>query len=219
MTGDRRKMDQKIKTDQQVTMYPLFLKLNNKKCLVIGGGKVAERKVLTLLSCRALVTVISPDITKILTEKNKAGDFKYLKRTYSPGDCEGFFMVISCTNDHEVNKSVYREASQNQVLINAADDPDHCNFYVPSTLSRGPLSVAVSTGGAFPYFARQFRLFLEGIIPDIGTEINTLSGLRVKMKNIESDKKKQWFQKEIEPRVKELLEKIKTYAESNWNKP
>lgn len=141
--------------------YPINLNIRNKQCLVIGGGKVAERKVETLLSCGAKVKIVSPELTeglrKILTEE----EVTYAERGYRGGDLEGVFLVVACTDDREVNVAVSNEAQGKNILCNVVDKPDLCNFIVPSIVSRGDLMITISTAGKSPALAKRLRRELE----------------------------------------------------------
>lgn len=141
--------------------YPVFIKLEGQPCLVVGGGLVAERKVRSLLEAGAWVRVISPGLSGALQTLADAGEIEYRPGTYRPGDVEGAFLVISATNDAEVNRLVARDCTARRILLNAVDDPEHCNFYVPATVRRGDLAIAISTGGQSPLLARKIREQLE----------------------------------------------------------
>lgn len=143
--------------------YPLFLKVKDKLCLVIGGGKVAERKVLSLLKAGAKVKVISPELTPKLKELFEKGEILWEKRFYERGDLKGAFLVIAATNDPFVQKEVFREAEEENIPCNVVDKPEYCTFIVPSTVKRGDLVIAISTSGASPALARRLRENLEEI--------------------------------------------------------
>jgi precorrin-2 dehydrogenase/sirohydrochlorin ferrochelatase len=129
--------------------------------LVVGGGLVAERKVRSLLEAGARVRVISPGLSSALQTLVDAGEIEYRPGIYRSGDVEGAFLVISATNDSEVNRLVARDCTARRILLNAVDDPEHCNFYVPATVRRGDLAIAISTGGQSPLLARKIREQLE----------------------------------------------------------
>lgn len=141
--------------------YPVFLDLKNKKCVVIGGGSVAERKAVTLLSCKADVCVISPDITPRLRELAKKKRLRYIKKRYEDKDIKDAFLVVAATNNREANKAVFAAAKKYKCLLNIVDKPDESNFIVPSLISRGDLTIAVSTGGKSPALAKQIRKELQ----------------------------------------------------------
>lgn len=141
--------------------YPIFVEMKDRPCVVVGGGVVAERKVETLLKAGAAVTVISPSLTGPLQSRVAAGNVRYIGREYRPGDLIGYEMAFVATDDKKVNPVVAQEARERGVWINAADDPSHCDFILPSVLQRGDLVVAVATGGSSPALSRAIREELE----------------------------------------------------------
>lgn len=141
--------------------YPIFLDLRNKKAVVIGGGSVAERKAMTLLSCSADVCVISPEITPRLRELAKKKKLRYKKKRYENKDIKDAFLVVAATNNREANKAVFAASKKYKCLLNIVDKPDESNFIVPSLISRGDLTIAVSTGGKSPALAKQIRKELQ----------------------------------------------------------
>ena len=135
----------------------MFLDLDGKRCVVVGGGGVANRKARKLLQARAEVVVVSPEVEPEL--ESMAAEV--YKRPYSEGDLEGAFLAFATTDRREVNAAVAREGRERGVPVNVADRPTEGDFALPSTLRRGRLQVAVSTGGASPTLARRIRLELE----------------------------------------------------------
>lgn len=143
------------------TYYPVFLDLNEKLCVVIGGGDVAERKVNGLLGSGASVTVVSPIMTLGLESLVEDRLINWKSREYMTGDLKGSFLAIAATDHEEVNQSVAEEASGLGILLNVADVTSLCNFIAPSVVQRGEVTVAISTGGASPALARKLRQTLE----------------------------------------------------------
>jgi len=141
--------------------FPVFLDLHEKPAVVIGGGAVAERKVLPLLSCGARITVISPSLTRKLSYLVRAGALRHRKRRWRSADLRGAFVVLATTNDPVSNAEVARRVNSRAHLINVADDPLRCNFILPSVVTRGDLIIAVSTSGKSPAVARRIRQELE----------------------------------------------------------
>jgi len=144
-----------------MSFYPVCLDLGDKHCVVVGGGRVAERKVLGLLSCSARVTVISPELTGELRRCYNDGAIGWLDREYQPGDLKQAFLVIAATNDEATQKQVFEEAAADNLLLNVADVPQRCNFILPATVRQGDLVMAISTAGKSPALARKLRLELE----------------------------------------------------------
>ena len=139
------------------TYYPVFLNLKGRRCIVIGGGQIAEGKILKLIDSGANIIVISPDATPAIRHAADTGDIELNGRKYEPGDLKGAFLVIAATNDRLVNQDIFEEAESLGVLLNAVDDPARCSFIAPSILERGPVTLAISTGGASPALARKLR--------------------------------------------------------------
>jgi siroheme synthase-like protein len=146
-------------------LVPLFVELAGRRCLVLGGGGVAARKVDGLLAAGAAVTVISPDVTPALAALAAEHRVEHVARGYAPGDLAGFALAFAATDDGAINAAVAAEGRRFGVWVNAADDPAHCDFILPSVLRRGALTVAVSTGGASPALARVIREEIEACVP------------------------------------------------------
>lgn len=133
--------------------------LGGRRCVVVGGGAVADRKARKLLQARAEVVVISPEVSPAL----ESVAVEIVRRRYRPGDLEGAFIAFTATDSREVNAAVSSEARERNIPINVADMPSEGDFALPSTLRRGRLQVAVSTGGASPTLAQKIRRELEEV--------------------------------------------------------
>lgn len=159
--------------------FPVNLQIAERKCVVIGGGRVAARKVATLLECGGLVEVISPELVEELRERYQQGQLVWRDRPYQPGDLAGAFLVIAATDDEEVQAAVYAEASAANQLINVADVPRRCNFILPAVVSRGDLVITVSTAGQSPVLARRIRKQLaEAYGDEYGSVVKIMGRLR-----------------------------------------
>jgi len=145
--------------------FPLFVDINHRQCLVIGGGSVANRKVKSLLKSGASVTLVSPDVTDQIQHLGDTGEIKILPREYQSSDLSNTFLVIAATNNTAINNSIAEQANDKNILVNVADNPDLGSFIFPSVVDRSPVTVAISTGGASPVFARQLRMRLDSLIP------------------------------------------------------
>lgn len=158
----------------QAGYYPISLNINHRRCVVVGGGQVAQRKVKALLEHGAIVAVISPTICPELERLAGRGTIKVLPRSYQPGDLEGAFLAIAATAETDINRKVAEEAKRRGILVNVVDDPKHSDFIAPAYLHRGDLTIAISTAGRSPALARKIRTRLE---ENFGKEYTSLVGL------------------------------------------
>src|SRR5246127_2907408 len=138
-------------------LFPIFLKIAARPCIVIGAGNLAESKIESLQAAHAKVTVIAPEARPRIADLAAAGEVEWLQREYIDGDLTGYFLVVAATNNAAVNRAVYAEATEKNVLCNAVDDPPFCDFYFPSVVRRGGLPIAILTAGAGPAFAPRLR--------------------------------------------------------------
>lgn len=141
--------------------YPVMLDIQGKKCIVIGGGKIALRKTLSLLEGGAKVTVISIEINKEIRELAKNNKIKLIEGKYNKKYMGNCYLVYAATDNKAVNEDVYKYCNEKNILVNVVDKPEICNFIVPSKLQRGDLTIAISTNGKSPMLARKIRLELE----------------------------------------------------------
>ncbi|MQG76858.1 MAG: bifunctional precorrin-2 dehydrogenase/sirohydrochlorin ferrochelatase, partial [SAR202 cluster bacterium] len=133
--------------------YPVFLNMQGQLCVVIGGGEIAERKVQALLEAGAVVTLIAPECTDGLVAMTSDSSVTWRQRTYETGDLEGAFIAIAATDNRDVNEAVTKEASERNTPLNVVDVTDLCTFIAPSVIRRGPVTLAISTGGMGPALA------------------------------------------------------------------
>lgn len=141
--------------------FPVNIDIRDKECVVIGGGNVALRKVLSLLKAGARVKVIAPSVTEDIDLLASEGKITLLKRRYREGDLEGAFIAFSATDNAVIGSTVSKEAKRRRILINVADEPSQCTFTIPSVLERGDLMITISTGGRCPALSKYMRLTLE----------------------------------------------------------
>ena len=176
--------------------YPAFLDLKNRKAVVVGGGRVAERKVRSLLKAGALVKVVSPAVTPGLKKLADQGKVVHKKKSYGKGDLRGAFIVIAATSSAVVNSKAAKEADH---LVNIIDQPAEGNFIVPSLVSRGNLTIAISTGGASPAVSKAVRKEIEGKYDaEFARYLRFVEQVRGKaLKEIPDAKKKERFLKSL----------------------
>lgn len=149
-----------------MAFYPVFIEMEGRPCLVIGGGKEAQKKAEGLLGAGGRVTVIAPELTKALATMRDAGEIEFTQREYQEGDVEGFHVVIVATDDGAVNSDVAAEGKRRGVWVNAVDDTKNCDFILPAVIRRGAITLAASTGGASPALARRLREELEAYLTE-----------------------------------------------------
>ena len=153
---------------------PIFMNVKGQNCLVIGGGKVASRKVFMLLRAGASVSVVSPELCQDLTIRKNEGEITHVDRSFEDGDLDNCKIIIAATNDEKVNVHVSELAKSKGIPVNVVDAPDLCSFIVPSIIDRNPVQIAISTGGASPVLARLLRSRLETFIPAAYGRLATL---------------------------------------------
>lgn len=141
-------------------MYPLFLNLRGRNCVVVGGNPIAEAKVRGLLQAGAAVRVIADQVTDPIATWARDGSVQWEERPYQTGDLQYAFVVVTAAGK-ATNAAVYAEAEARNTLCNAVDDIEHCNCYASSVVRRGPLKIAISTAGNSPALAQRLRLELE----------------------------------------------------------
>jgi precorrin-2 dehydrogenase/sirohydrochlorin ferrochelatase len=144
-----------------MSLFPMFLKLEGRSCLVVGAGKVGESKIRSLLVARAKLRVVAPWATPAVAGWARAGVVQWDAREFQISDLDSTFLVVAGTSSVEVNDLVYREAARRQILCNVVDDPERCDFYYPAVVRRGALQVAISTEGRSPALAQRLRREIE----------------------------------------------------------
>ena len=154
------------KSDNKHNYYPVFLDITNKRCLVVGGGKVAERKVIMLLQFNARVIVIGPAMTRALIKLGEAGKIEYFQRAYTAKDLDNAALVFACTDNGVINNKIKKEAARKNIPVNVADSPDVCDFIVPSIIKKGDITIAISTSGGLPLLSKKLRQKIEEVVTD-----------------------------------------------------
>src|ERR1700694_3315873 len=140
-----------------MTLFPMFLKLEGRSCLVVGAGTVGEPKINSLLASAACVRVLAPRATAAVADWARAGAITWEARHFKTSDLDGVFLVIAATSSREVNGTIFREARRRSILCNVVDEPEHCDFYYPAVVRRGQLQLAISTNGYRAALARIIR--------------------------------------------------------------
>ena len=144
---------------------PIFMRIKGSRCVVVGGGDVAMRKVAMLLRAEAFVVVVAPAICNALNEKVISGEIQYCQADFEPNQLTGAMLVIAATNDETVNAAVSSAAITKNIPVNVVDAPSLCTFTMPSIVDRSPVVIAISSNGAAPVLARLIRAKIETMIP------------------------------------------------------
>ena len=169
-----------------MSLFPIFLKLAARPCVVVGAGNIAESKIESLLTAEASVAVIAPDALPRVREWAESGSLTWLQREYAHGDLAGAFLVVAATATAAVNRAVYAEANAANILCNAVDDPPFCDYYFPSVVRRGELQIAISTAGESPALAQRLRKEINAALPlDTGEWLMELGRLRREVTAVE----------------------------------
>jgi precorrin-2 dehydrogenase/sirohydrochlorin ferrochelatase len=169
-----------------MSLFPIFLKLAERPCTVIGAGKLAESKIESLLVANARVTVVATHANARITALAEAGEIALHLREYKTGDVANQFLAVAATDNPAVNRAVFAEAEASGVLINAVDDPPFCDFYFPSVVRRGDLQIAISTAGHSPALAQRLRKEINALLPlDAGDWLAEVGNLRREVLQLE----------------------------------
>jgi siroheme synthase-like protein len=144
-----------------MSLFPIFVKLEERLVVVIGGGHIAEAKIPGLLSAGARIRLAAPSITPQIAEWVRFGKIDWLPKEFEPADLDDAFLVIAATSASGVNEAVFREAETRGILCNAVDDIEHCHFYYGAVVQRGDLQIAISTNGKSPSLAQRLRKEFE----------------------------------------------------------
>jgi precorrin-2 dehydrogenase / sirohydrochlorin ferrochelatase len=144
-----------------MSLFPMFVKLEGRRVLVVGAGPVGEAKVESLLAANAKVRVVAPKATPRIRKWAREGRIEWEPREYAPADLACVFLVIAATRSRKLHDAIYAEAKSQGVLCNVVDEPERCDFYFPAVVRRGELQIAISTGGLSPALAQRLRKELE----------------------------------------------------------
>ncbi len=186
--------------------YPIFVELQDRRCVVIGGGREAQRKVEGLLAAGGNITVISPTLTDDLQRMLSEGKITWEQRDYREGDVEGYEVVMVATDDGAVNAEVAASGKQHRVWVNAADDTKNCDFILPAVIRRGKIVVAASTSGTSPALARRLREELEAYLTeDMPALADLLAEVREELRSRKISPNAELWQEAIDEDLRVLL--------------
>ena len=165
-----------------MSLFPMFLKLEDRECLVVGAGAIGEPKIRSLLVAGAKVRVVALEARPAVAEWARLGVIAWDARSFEPKDVDGAVLVVAATSLREVNEAVFQAAKSRGILCNAVDDPDRCDFYYGSLVRRGDLQVAISTAGQSPALAQRLRHDIEArISPEYAGWLDRLGKIRRRM--------------------------------------
>lgn len=196
-------------------MYPISLRIKDKRCVVIGGGSVAERKVSGLLAADARIVVISPELTERLLQWWEEGRIVVRKRRYQADDLTDAALVFAATDDEAVNEAVCREAERRGLWINDASNPERSTFHVPAVLKRGGLQIAVSTSGAGPMLASRIR---DELAAEYGAEYESYIALlgelrkRIQQLDLHAFQRRKLIQHSIEEKER-IMSQLRAHSD------
>ncbi len=174
-------------------LFPIFLKVKDRACLVVGAGPIGEGKARGLFERGGCVCIVGPRATKAVRQWAKEGKVAWHRRSFKPSDLSSMFLVVVATSSRKTNERIYREAVRRRVLCNVVDDPAHCDFYYGAIVRRGPLQIAISTSGRSPALAQRLKRELERQFgAEFGAWIEQLGRVRSKLRaNIKDPKRRQ----------------------------
>jgi precorrin-2 dehydrogenase / sirohydrochlorin ferrochelatase len=186
--------------------YPIFVELEGRRCLVIGGGREAQRKAEGLLAAGGNVTAVSPVLTEDMQRMLEGGRIAWEQREYREGDVEGYEVVMVATDDGAVNSEVAAEGKRRRVWVNAADDTKNCDFILPAVIRRGKIVVAASTSGTSPALARRLREELEAYLTeDMPALADLLAEVREELRSRKIAPNAELWQEAIDEDLRVLL--------------
>jgi precorrin-2 dehydrogenase/sirohydrochlorin ferrochelatase len=177
-------------------LFPLFLKLRNRKCLVVGAGSIAESKIASLADTGAKVRVIAPDATPQVRTWARSRKIDWRQRHFRLRDLQGVFLVIAATSSRALHERIFTEAQRLGVLCNVVDVPELCDFYYPAVVQRGALQIAVSTAGRSPALAQRLRKELESQFgPEYEQWLESVGKVReeIPARNLTAEQRKQFL--------------------------
>jgi precorrin-2 dehydrogenase/sirohydrochlorin ferrochelatase len=146
---------------KRAKLFPMFLKLAGRPCLVVGAGAIAESKISSLVETGADVSVVAPEARRQIRSWAREGKIKWHQRSWEPSDLEGMFLVVAATSSTKLNEQILKKATRRGILCNIVDVPELCDFYYPAVVQRGALQIAISTAGQSPALAQRLRKVLE----------------------------------------------------------
>jgi precorrin-2 dehydrogenase / sirohydrochlorin ferrochelatase len=166
-----------------MAVFPLFVDLKGKRCIVVGGGEIAARKVDILLQFEADLIIVAPEVNNFIKELEDQGKINIIRKEYFEQVIDNAFLIIAATSSPEVNESIFRDAEKRNIPVNIVDDPEKCTFIFPSIVKRGDLTIGISTSGTYPALSKKIRKIVEEVFTEDYSEIlKLLSDFRIKVR-------------------------------------
>lgn len=193
--------------------YPVFLNIKNKNCLVVGGGRVAYRKIMQLVKSGANVKVVAPSVIEPIELLSKKGRVKIIRRAYRTSDLNGVSLVYAATNDNDVNKKIFNDTRTRHILTNIVDAPAYCDFIMPALIKKGNIVVAISTEGRAPYASVLIKKRIATLLtPEYVKLINTI----IKIRGMLLEAKRSGVNIDIEDALKKIpVRRLERYIKKN----
>ena len=200
-------------------LFPLFLKLRSRKCLVVGAGSIAESKIASLAETGAKVCVIAPDATPQVRAWARARRIAWRQRRFRVRDLKGVFLVIAATSSRALQRQIFRAAQRLGVLCNVVDVPELCDFYYPAVVRRGALQIAISTTGQSPALAQRLRKELQGQFgPEYEEWLESVGKVREEIlaRNLTAEQRKKFLHELVS---EEAFRKFRQHSETRDRRP
>ena len=175
--------------------FPILVSISDRKCLIIGGGPIALHKVQSLEKFTSNITILSPSVTEKLQQMADKNGYKIITKEYETSDLDGFELVIAATGKKVLSKKIWKECKERKILINAVDDPEHCDFILPATIKRGDLTVSIGTQGKSPFMTKEIRRWMNRMFTPEWSEVVDLA----------ADYRKQVFEKYSPKHVHKII--------------
>ena len=165
-----------MKKCEKAGFYPILINLERFNCIIVGGGNIAYRKIVSLLKFNAEITVISPQIIKPILGLAGQNKVKIIKKPYSSKYLKGYRIAFSATNNQKLNETVRKDCTKKGILLNVVDNPALCDFILPANVLRGDLTISVSSQGKAPFFTKEMKKKIDDLIPPAYKQIFSLAG-------------------------------------------
>jgi precorrin-2 dehydrogenase / sirohydrochlorin ferrochelatase len=193
-------------TNNEKVYFPILVSISDRKCLIIGGGPIALHKVQSLEKFTSDITILSPTVVEKLQQMADKNGYKIITKEYETSDLDGFELVIAASGKKALSKQIWEECKERKILINAVDDPEHCDFILPATIKRGDLTVSIGTQGKSPFMTKEIRRWMNRMFTPEWSEVVDLA----------ADYRKQVFAKYSPKQRTERDQCFARFVEIDW---